>query len=307
MEQRALGASGLFVSQLGLGAMTWGRDTDIHEAKDLVKSFYSAGGRLIDTADIYCDGASEEIVGAITKDFPDLVISTKAGAVRSERRIDLSRRNLINSLDQSLIRLRRKTIDVWHMHGWDSLTASDEVLNTIEQAINSGRVQYVGLSNVSGWQLATLAQLSKSVRIRIFSTQAEYSLLDRKIETELLPAAIYHDVGFMSWSPLGRGVLTGKYRFSTPADSRAASSHLSNFVAPYLSDRAKPIVDSVCTAAEGLGCTPAQVALAWVLANPAVSSAIIGPRTVAQLNSILQNFPVELPMPLYQALAEVSA
>lgn len=307
MEQRALGASGLFVSQLGLGAMTWGRDTDIHEAKDLVRTFYAAGGRLIDTADIYGDGASEEIVGELTRELPDVLISTKAGAVRSERRVDLTRRHLINSLDQSLVRLRRKSIDIWNLHGWDDLTATDEVLATIELALKSGRTQYVGLANVTGWQLATLAQLSESLRIRIATTQFEYSLLNRSAEHELIPAAKHHQTGFMAWSPLGRGVLTGKYRFSTPADSRAASSHLSSFVAPYLSDRAKSIVDSVCTAAEGLGVSPLQIGLAWTLANPAISSAIIGPRTVAQLNAILQNFPIDLPSPLYQALAEVSS
>lgn len=306
MEQRALGASGLFVSQLGLGTMTWGRDTDIHEAKDLVHTFYAAGGRLIDTADIYADGVSEEIVGELTKDFPDLLVSTKAGAVRSDRRVDLSRKHLISALDNSLLRLRRKTVDIWNLYGWDDLTSTDEVMATIDLALSSGRVHYIGLANLSGWQLATLAQLSSSMQIKIFTTQCEYSLLNRSAEQELFPAAIHHQIGVLAWSPLGRGVLTGKYRFNTPSDSRAASAHLGNFVAPYLTDRSRSIVDSVCTAAEGLGVTPMQVGLAWTLANPAVSSAIIGPRTVSQLSAILQGLEFDLPAPLYRALAEVS-
>ena len=305
MEVRALGTSGLLVSQIGLGTMNWGRDTDQYEARDILSTYYEAGGRLIDTADVYGEGSALEILGHLKKDFPDLVVAVKTGAVRTDRRTDLSRKHLIESLDESRKKLNISTIDLWNLHGWDSLTPLDEILSAVDFAISSGRVQYVGLASFNDWQLATTAQRALP-QIQLISAQAEYSLLNRKVEFGLIPAAAFHGLGFMAWSPIGRGVLTGKYRYSTPSDSRGASSHLSNFITPYLSDPSRSIVDAVCTAAQGLGVAPLDVALAWTMANPNVCSSIIGPRTAAQLKEILSGTGLELPKPLYEALAEVS-
>ena len=306
MEVRALGNSGLQVSRIGLGTMTWGRDTDLHEARDIFNIYYESGGRLIDTADVYADGVSEQIVGELTRDYPDVIISTKSGVVRTDRRTDLSRRNLLNSLDASLKRLRRSNIDIWHLHGWDNSTPLAETIGAIETAINSGRVQYVGVSSFAGWQLTAIKHELPSFSTQLISAQGEYSLLNRQVETELLPATQYLGVGFMAWSPLGRGVLTGKYRHNTPADSRGASAHLANFVAPYLGDRAKAIVEATCTAAEGIGASPIGISLAWALANPAVTALLVGPRTAAQMKFITSQTEIELPVALEQALAEVS-
>lgn len=304
MELRSLGNSGLLVSQYSLGTMTWGRDTDIHEARDQFNLYHEAGGRFIDTADVYSDGVSEEIVGEFCREQPDVLISSKAGSVRTNRRRDASRSHLLTALDASLRRLRRTHIDVWHIHAWDPYTPIEETLSAAEHAIDSGKVRYLGISNYSGWQLTSAALGSK---YPIISAQMEYSLLQRGIEREVIPAAEDLGVGIMAWSPLGRGVLTGKYRHGTPADSRAATSHFSAFITPYLNDRSRAIVDAVCTAAEGLGLTPIDVALAWTSARRQVSSAVIGARTAAQLRVVLNSVNAQIPPEIHEALDEVSA
>ena len=299
-----MGISGLLVSQYSLGTMTWGRDTDIHEARDQFNLYYEAGGRFIDTADVYSDGVSEEIVGEFCREQPDVLISSKAGNVRSNRRRDASRSHLLSALDASLRRLRRAPIDVWHVHAWDPYTPLDETLSAAAHAIDSGKVRYLGVSNYSGWQLTSAALGSK---YPIISAQMEYSLLQRGIEREVIPAAEDLGIGVMAWSPLGRGVLSGKYRHGTPADSRAATSHFSAFITPYLNERSRAIVDATCTAAEGLGLTPIDVALAWISARPQVSSAVIGARTAAQLRVVLNTISAHLPDEIHEALDEVSA
>jgi hypothetical protein len=207
-------------------------------------------------------------------------------------------------LDSSLRRLRRTHIDVWHIHAWDPYTPIEETLSAAEHAIDSGKVRYLGISNYSGWQLTSAALGSK---YPIISAQMEYSLLQRGIEREVIPAAEDLGVGIMAWSPLGRGVLTGKYRHGTPADSRAATSHFSTFITPYLNDRSRAVVDAACTAAEGLGLTPIDVALAWISARRQVSSAVIGARTAAQLRVVLNSVNAQLPPEIHKALDEVSA
>jgi aryl-alcohol dehydrogenase-like predicted oxidoreductase len=284
--------------------MTWGRDTDIHEARDQFNLYYEAGGRFLDTADVYSDGVAEEIVGEFIREHPDVVVSTKAGNVRSHRRRDTSRVHLLAALDGSLKRLRRTHIDVWHMHAWDPYTPLEETLSAAKYAVDSGRVRYLGISNYSGWQLTSAALGSE---FPIVSAQMEYSLLQRGIEREVIPASTDLGVGVMAWSPLGRGVLTGKYRNGTPADSRAATSHFATFVTPYLNDRSRSIVDAVCTAAQGLGISPIDVALAWVNARPQVASTIVGARTAAQLRGVIQAFDAVLPPEIHIALDEVSA
>ncbi len=307
MELRGLGNSGLFVSRLGLGTMSWGRDTDIHEARDQFNLYYEAGGRFVDTADIYSDGGSEEILGEFLRDKPDVIVSTKAGSVRSARRRNASRGHLISALDSSLKRLRRNHIDIWHVNAWDPYTPIEETLSALDFAVSTGRVRYVGVSNYSGWQLATASTTQSDRPARIISTQMEYSLIERGVEREVVPAATAHGVGLLAWSPLGRGVLTGKYRHATPPDSRAASAHLASFVTPYLHERPRAIVDAVCMAAEGLGLSPIDVSLAWLTARPTVASAIVGARTASQMRAIVAGMDASLPDEIHTALDEVSA
>ncbi|REK85708.1 aldo/keto reductase [Streptomyces inhibens] len=314
MEQRHLGRTGLRVSRLGLGTLNWARDTDEQEAADQLKTFWEAGGTLVDTADIYADGGAEYLLGQLMEGLvprDDLVIATKAGSVlEADRRVDGSRRHLLAALDASLQRLGTDYVDLWQLHAFDPHTPLEETLQALDVAVASGRARYVGLSNFSGWQLAKAAtwQLAApGVRNRLASTQMEYSLLQRGIEREVLPAALDLGIGLLPSSPLGRGVLTAKYRHATPADSRGASDHLAAFVAPYLDETASRVVDAVTTAADGLAVTPLQVALSWVRDRPGVAAPVLGARTAQQLREALSVETLSLPDEIRRALDDVSA
>jgi aryl-alcohol dehydrogenase-like predicted oxidoreductase len=314
MEQRYLGRTGLKVSRLGLGTLTWGRDTDEHEARDQLVSFVEAGGTLLDTAAGYGDGASEELIGSLLGQVvarDDLVLATKAGISRARgvRETNASRGYLISTLDASLRRLGVDHVDLWQVHTWVDDTPLEETLSALDYAVASGRAAYVGVSNYSGWQSAQAATWQRAVpgRAPLASTQVEYSLLNRRVEAEVVPAAAAMGLGVLPWSPLGRGVLTGKYRTGTPADSRAASPHFSSFVGGYLDDRSSRIVEAVARAADGLEWTPVEVALAWVRDRPGVTAPIVGARTAAQLKGSLSVEECTLPPEIVAALDDVSA
>ncbi|WP_243057658.1 aldo/keto reductase [Nocardioides sp. SR21] len=314
MQQRRVGNTGLTVSRLGLGTMTWGRDTDEHEARDQLISFTEAGGTLLDTAAGYGNGASEELIGTLIGDVvgrDDIVLATKAGisAVRGGRSYNTSRGHLLSTLDASLRRLGVDHVDLWQVHIWTDETPIEETLAALDTAVQSGRVSYVGISNYTGWQTAQAATWQRAVpgRTPLACTQVEYSLLNRAVEHEVLPAADALGLGVLPWSPLGRGVLTGKYRTGTPSDSRAASSHFANFVSPYLDDRASGIVEAVARAADGLGWTALEVALTWVRDRPGVTAPILGARTASQLKAALGVEELSLPDEINAALDDVSA
>ncbi len=314
MEKRTLGRSGLQVSRIGLGTMTWGRDTDEHEAANQLRIYLDAGGTFIDTAAVYGDGDAERVIGGFIGTLvprDEITIATKAGISfkSGERSISNSRASLLGDLDASLERLGVDYVDLWQIHQWDPYTPLEETLSALDFAVSSGRVRYVGVSNFAGWQVARAATIQNPFfgKVALSSAQSEYSLLNRESETELLPACDEVGVGFIAWSPLGRGVLTGKYRNGTPSDSRGASPHFSSFIAPYLDQRARSIVDAVCVAAEGLGYSPIEVALSWVRDQPGVSSAIVGARTGAQLRGALSVEEIEIPLQVCEALDEISA
>jgi len=314
MQQRYLGRTGLKVSRLGLGTLTWGRDTDEHEARDQLIAFTEAGGTLLDTAAGYGDGASEELIGSLLGDVvprEDVVIATKAGIdrARGARVVDASRGYLISTLDASLKRLGVDHVDLWQVHSWVEDTPLEETLTALDYAVSTGRAAYAGVSNYTGWQSAQAATWQRAVpgRATLASTQVEYSLINRRVEAEVLPAAQAMGMGVLPWSPLGRGVLTGKYRHGTPADSRAASPHFSNFVGSYLTDRNARIVEAVARAAEGLEWSPLEVALTWVRDRPGVTAPIVGARTAAQLRGSLTVEDCELPSQIVAALDDVSA
>jgi len=313
MDQRFVGRSGLAVSRIGLGTMTWGRDTDAEEAAAQLKAFVDAGGTLIDTADVYGGGDAEVLLGRLVRDVvprSDLVIATKSGLTpRGPRSRNASRKHLIAALDASLARLGLDEVDLWQLHAFDPEVPLDETLAAVDTAVSSGRAAYAGVCNYTGWQLAAAAVWQQAVpgRAPIVSAQVEYSLLARDAERELLPAAEHVGVGVLAGSPLGRGVLTGKYRTGIPADSRAATPHFAEFVRPYLNDHSRRIVESVTTAAEGLGVSPLAVALSWVRDQPGVSAVIAGARTHAQLTGVLRADALTLPPEIRQALDDVSA
>jgi aryl-alcohol dehydrogenase-like predicted oxidoreductase len=315
MQQRFLGQTGLKVSRFALGTTSWGQDTDEYEARDQLAAFVDAGGTLLDTAATYGDGRSESLIGELLRDSvdrDDVLLATKAGFGRAPKRgaavRDTSRGAMLRTLDGSLRRLGVDHVDLWQVHVWVDDVPLEETLAALDAAVASGRARYVGVSNYSGWQTARAATWQRAWpgRAPLSSTQVEYSLLNRGVEREVLPAASALGLGVLAWSPLGRGVLTGKYRTGTPADSRAASPHLRAFVEPYLDDRCAQIVEAVCKAADGLGLAPLEVALAWLRDRPGVTAPVLGARTAAQLRGALAAEDVTLPRAILEALDDVS-
>src|SRR5680860_1254034 len=314
MQQRFLGSTGLSVSRLGLGTMTWGRDTDEHEAREQFVAFVDAGGTLVDTAAGYTDGDSERLIGSLIGDVcerDEIVLATKAGISRRgrDRITNASRGHLISTLDASLKRLGVDHVDLWQVHTWVDDAPLEETLSALDYAVSTGRASYVGVSNYSGWQSAQAATWQRAVpgRATLASHQVEYSLLNRAVEAEVIPAAEALGMGILPWSPLGRGILTGKYRTGTPADSRAASPHFSEFVGSYLNERNARIVEAVAAAAEGLNWSPLEVALTWIRDRPGVTAPIVGARTAAQLRGSLTVEECELPAEIIEALDDVSS
>ena len=310
---RRAGKSGLTLSRIGLGTMTWGRDTDAHEAADQCRAYIEAGGNFLDTSATYGDGDSERVIGGLIGTLfkrEDVVIASKAGVTYPEgnRIINNSRAALIAELDKTLNRLETDYLDLWQIHSWDPNNPLEDTLSALDYAYSSGKARYVGVCNFSGWQTARAVTLqeSNSAKAPITSIQIEYSLLNRDAEVEIFPCSDDTGIGILAWAPLGRGVLTGKYRNGIPSDSRAAAPHFVKHVEPYLDSHSSKIVEAVSVAAEGLGFAPLEVALAWVRDTPGVTSAIVGARTGAQLRGILRSEEISLPMVVRDALNEVS-
>jgi aryl-alcohol dehydrogenase-like predicted oxidoreductase len=277
-------------------------------------AFVDAGGTLVDTADVYCDGDSERTLGRLLADVvprSDVLLATKAVGRTGPGPMGrgASRGHLLGALDASLRRLGVDHVDLWQLHAWDDLTPLEETLAACDAAVASGRVRYVGLSNFTGWQTAQAATWQRAWpgRTPLVSTQVEYSLLQRGIEREVVPAAEALGLGVLAWSPLGRGLLTGKYRSATPEGSRGASPQWAGFLDDLRSATADRIVEAVVTAADGLGTTPLAVALAWVRDRPGVAAPVVGARTAAQLQESLDAEAVRLPAAIRTALEDVSA
>ncbi len=316
MEHRRLGRTGLRVSAVGLGTMTWGRDTDELEAKDQLEIFLDAGGTLLDTAASYCEGASEEVIGGLlagTVERRDVVLVSKAG-VRTWRTgarstaADASRGTLLDTLDDSLTRLGTDHLDLWLVQVPDATTPFEETADALRIAVASGRTRYVGVSNHPAWASVHLADLLREAGgPGLAAVEVEHSLLARGIERELLPAAAGLGFGVIGYAPLGRGVLTGKYRATTPPDSRGASPHLRSYVAPYLGESHRGVVEAVATAATGLDRRPVEVALAWARDAAGMASTVVGARTPAQLRGALAAEDLDLPTQIRHVLNEVTA
>jgi aryl-alcohol dehydrogenase-like predicted oxidoreductase len=309
MQQRFVGNSGLRVSALSLGTMSWAGETDEQDASELLRSFLNAGGRHVDTAASYSDGRSEAMIGSLLGDVvarTEISISTKAGMTTPDGRrgVDTSRNAMLSGLEASLARLGTDYVDIWFAQAWDSNVPLDETLSALEFAVRTGRARYAGVSNFNGWQAAKAAAIAG---FPLVAAQAEYSFLQRKPEAELIPAVEDAGLGLMAWAPLGRGVLTGKYRSSIPSGSRGASASGAGYVEPYLDGQASRTVEAVCMAAKGLGRTPQDVSLSWLLSQHGVSTAIVGPRTPAQLKEIVDAQLTPLPPEIACALEDASA
>lgn len=292
--------------------MTWGNGTDADEAAAILVAFHDAGGTFVDTSVSYGSGKSERILGELIADVvprSDLVIASKAGITRTgdEVHIDASRGALLRRLDESLTNLGVDYLDLWQVHTVDPTVPAEETMSALDAAVSSGKARYAGVSNYSGWRTAQAATWQRAVpgRAPVISNQVRYSLLDRGIEREVVPACTDLGIGILPFSPLGGGVLTGKYRDGVPADSRGAAQGRN--LASYSEPRAVGIVEAVAIAADGLATSPITVALSWLRGRPAVTAPIVGARTLGQLTAALQSLSVELPLEIRLALDDVSA
>ena len=307
MRINSLGKSGLQLSQIGLGTMTWGRDTGEYEAHDHFQLYVEAGGNWLDTSSSFGDGLSETLVGQVLRaqGGSGVLISTRNG-LNSSGSCRLDRKTLRDEIGASLSRLGVERIDLWQISGPDPSTPLGELAATLDLVLEGGYAHYVALSNFPAWHLADLKSHMRYPS-QLVAGSYEYSLIAREIDADVLPALNHYDMGLLAWSPLGRGVLTGKYRTAIPADSRAASPHLGAFARDRMGNAAQAVVEAVVAAANGLRVSPAEVAIAWLANQPAVSSFITGARTLGQLQLTLGALALELPEVVADALTEVSA
>jgi aryl-alcohol dehydrogenase-like predicted oxidoreductase len=295
MDYRMLGRSGTVVSAYCLGAMTFGAETDEGASFKLMDAYVAAGGNFIDTANVYSAGVSEEIVGRWLRTKPDalrdLVITTKGRFPMGNgpNHVGLSRKNLREALEASLRRLGVEHIDLYQMHAWDALTPIEETLRFLDDAIRSGKIAYYGVSNFLGWQLTKAVWAAKAGGFAPpLTLQPQYNLLVRGIEHEIVPAALDAGIGLLPWSPLGGGWLSGKYkRDQMPTGATRLGENPKRGMEAYEKRNAKAttwdVIEAVQDIAKARGATMAQVALAWVAAQPAVTSVILGARTSEQL------------------------
>ena len=317
MEYRYMGRTGLRVSELCLGAMTFGRESTEEESFRMLNRFVEAGGNFIDTADVYSRGLSETILGKWLKGKhrDDFVIATKVRFPMGEGANDfgLSRKHILAGVEASLRRLDTDYIDLYQVHMWDPNTPLEETLGTLDTLVKSGKVRYIGASNYAGYQLQRAVDISLQNGWEPFSClQPLYNLLDRSIEWEILPVCERHGIGVIPWSPLRGGWLSGKYRRgmqAPPPNTRvedATKFGWSESWDAYNNERTWSILDALFAVAEAAGKTPAQVALRWLLEKPLVTAPIIGARTLKHLEDNLGAVGWRLSPELIERLDQVS-
>ncbi|RWD61612.1 MAG: aldo/keto reductase [Mesorhizobium sp.] len=320
MDYRRLGASGLKVPALSFGAGTFGGsgplfshwgNSDAQEARRLVDICLEAGVNLFDTADVYSNGASEEVLGEAIKGRRDAVlISTKTALPMGDGPADYgsSRSRLIRSVDAALKRLGTDYIDLLQLHAFDAATPIEEVLSTLDDLVRSGKLRYVGVSNFSGWQvMKSLGLADRHGYPRYVAHQVYYSLVGRDYEWELMPLGLDQGVGALVWSPLGWGRLTGKIRRGQPLPEKSRLHDTADFGPPVEDEHLHRVVDALAVVAEETGKTVPQVAINWLLQRPTVSSVIIGARNEEQLRQNLGAVGWALTPAQVQALDEASA
>ncbi|MBL4620895.1 MAG: aldo/keto reductase [Immundisolibacteraceae bacterium] len=314
MQMRVLGNTGLLVSKFCMGAWTFGKDKfglgglDGAQSKAIVDRVLDEGINFFDTSNNYSFGQSEELLGAaLAGKRQQVVISTKVRSPTGEGPNDqgLSRHQLIRSVEQSLQRLQTDYIDVLIIHGWDELTPPRETLRAMDDLVRNGKVRYIGASNLAAWQLAEFLAISEREGLARFEMlQAYYNLVGRELEHELIPLCEYKKVGIMTWSPLCNGYLTGKYRHG--GKGRRDIPMFSNFP-PVNVDQGEKVLDQLEAIAADHQTSCGAVALAWQLANPAITCPILGAKTVEQLEQNLPAATLELSAEALASLDEVSA
>ena len=317
MEHRTLGATGTLVSSLCLGTMTFGDEADEETSRGMLDDFVEAGGTFIDTADVYSQGVSEEIIGRWLADRgnrDDLVIATKVRMPMGDRPNDagLSRRHVLQGVEDSLRRLQVDHVDLLQAHAWDPLTPIEETLEAFDHLVTSGMVRYLGVSNMTGWQLQRAILVARYGGLApIVTLQPHYNLLGRELEWELVPLCEDEGIGLLPWSPLGGGWLTGKYsRDQRPTGDTRLGDDPERGIEAYdkrNTERTWRILDEVEAVARDRGVSMAQVALNWVTQQPMVSATILGARTREQLADNLGSAAWQLTADEMARLDEVSA
>lgn len=319
MELRTLGNSGTIVSEYALGTMTFGAEADEQTSHLIIDTYLEGGGNFIDTADVYSSGTSETIIGRWLAQNPgrrgEVVIATKGrfpmGSGPND--VGLSRTHLRAALDASLSRLGVDHIDLYQMHAWDALTPLEETLGFLDQAVRDGKISYYGFSNYLGWQLTKAAQLARANGWAAPVTlQPQYNLLVRGIEHEVVPAALDAGIGLLPWSPLAGGWLSGKYtRDQAPTGATRLGEDPKRGMEAWdkrnADERTWEVIDAVAEVAGQTGASSSQVALAWLSDRPAVTSVILGARTVDQLTDNLGAAEVELTDEQRDRLTDASA
>lgn len=319
MKYNTLGNTGLLVSELCLGTMTFGGrgrfapigNLDQQAANELVAKSVEAGINFIDTANVYSEGWSEEITGQAIKDLKlnrdDLVIATKVRGKMGEQpnQIGLTRKHILEQADASLKRLQLDYIDLYQIHGYDPLTPLEETLRALEILVQSGKVRYIGCSNITAWQLMKSIGISENKNLSKFvSLQAYYTIAGRDLEREIIPLLNDQKVGLMVWSPLAGGLLSGKYTRAnqTPEDSRRT-----NFDFPIVNkEKAYDIIETLIPMAENKNVSVAQLSLAWLLHQPAVSTIIIGAKKVSQLEDNIKSIDIKFTDDELKTLNDIS-
>src|ERR687898_403149 len=315
MEYRRLGNTGLMVSELCLGCMTFGQEADEETSKGIVDRFLEAGGNFIDTADVYSNGVSEEITGRALKGVrDDVVLATKVRFPMGEgpNDVGLSRKHIMQGCEDSLRRLGTDYIDLYQAHCWDAATPLKETLSALTDLVRSGKVRYIGVSNFTGWQLMRSLDVSEAGGFeRFVCLQPQYSLVERNIEREVLPVCVEEGLGVIPWSPLGGGFLSGKYRRDEepPEDSRIAGAKesMEEYWDRRATERNWAALDVVGRISEKTGKSYAQVSLNWLLRQDGVTAPIIGARTLEQLEDNISASGWELTAEQLEELSEASA
>ncbi len=298
MNYRYLGHSGMQVSELCLGAMTFGRESTEEISRRMLDRFAEAGGNFIDTADVYTQGTSEEIVGRwlAGQRRDDFVVATKVRFPMGDKPNDLglSRKHILANVEASLRRLGTDYIDLYQVHCWDPGSPLEETLGTLDQLVRSGKVRYIGASNYSGWQLQKAVDLSKQMGWEPFvCLQPLYNLLDRSVEWELVKVCSNEGLGIIAWSPLRGGWLSGKYHrgMQAPVEGTRIESAdkfgWSESWSKYANEQTWGVLDALDAVAAETGKSQAQVALRWLLQRPAVTAPIIGARSMAHFEDNL--------------------
>ncbi|CAH1195035.1 1-deoxyxylulose-5-phosphate synthase YajO [Paenibacillus plantiphilus] len=311
MQIRLLGRSGLAVSELCLGTMTFGNTTSDTDSIAMIHSFLDRGGNFLDTADVYVSGRSEEIVGqAIKERRSEVVLATKVRFPTADHPngAGISRKHIMDGVEASLKRLQTDYIDLYQMHVWDHATPIEETLRTLDDLVTSGKVRYIGCSNFLAWQLMKSLGTSELNRyVRFISIQPQYSLVSREMDREMISLCLEENVGIIPWAPLGGGFLTGRYNREEPTSGRLTAKTGESSWQVRSTEKNFAILDIVERAAAELDKTPAQVALRWLLQQRGITSPIFGARTLEQFQDNMGAVGWELPQEIWDRLDAVSA